>query len=142
MSEKSEMVERACLDAGPISLYYQKDPKNDIITLFNSINMDKIQAVVPASILVEVYKHLCVAKGNKYAENCIRSFQHGVKVEFVPLTAEAVIEAGKLKCQYRRKLSYNDCIVVTVALAYKATLHTTEKELGKIKNLRVTTYEF
>lgn len=136
------MGARACLDAGPIALYYQKDPHDDIISLINKINDGKIQALVPANILVEVYKHLCVAKGNEYAENCIRSFQHNVKADWIPLTAYMVMKAGKLKCQYRRKLSYNDCIAVAVALLYKATLHTTEKELGTIKNLRVKTYEF
>ncbi len=58
------------------------------------------------------------------------------------LTSELILMAGQLKCQYRMKLSYNDCIAITIALQKKAKFHTTEKNLPKIKNLQIIKYEF
>ena len=110
------MVTRACLDTGPISLYYQKNPPREVEQLIKDIKGQKIQAHVPKAMLIEVYKHLCVAGGNDYAESCIRSFLHNVRIDLVSLTPELILETGRLKCQYRAKLSYNDCIAVALAL--------------------------
>ncbi len=136
------MNSRACLDAGPISLYYQKNPPEKVELLIQEIKSKKISAFVPNVILIEVYKHLCIAKGKSYAENCIRSFQHNIPIQLIPLTPELILEAGYFKCQYRSKLSYNDTIVIATALKNKAILHTTEKDLPKIRHLRIETYKF
>lgn len=136
------MRSRACLDTGPISLYYQQDPPLKIEELMGSIKDNKLNAFVPHTILVEVYKHLCVAKGKDYAASCIRSFIHEFKPQFVSLEPEMILNAGQIKCQFRDQLSYNDCIVIVAALKLEATLHTTEKNLPQIRNLSIITYEF
>lgn len=136
------MVKRACLDAGVITLYYQKDPPAKIIDLFKNIKIQTIHAFVPSVILIEVYKHLCMAKGNDYATSSLRSFQFNLKPDLISLTSDLVFKAGRLKCSFRKKLSYIDCIVIGFALENDAVLHTTEKNVPKIDNLRVIEYDF
>ena len=136
------MAQRVCLDVGPISLYYQKNPPKEINSLIKKIENKIISEFLPNVIVVEVDKHLCVASGKDYAASCIRSFQHNIKVQYISLTPELILKAGELKCQYPNKLSYNDCIVIAVALKYNAELHTTERNLPKIPYLRIKPYEF
>jgi len=136
------MAKRACLDAGPISLYYQKNPPEEIKALINNIKNKNISALVCDVIFVEVFKHLCIAGGKDYAANCIRSFQFKVPYKSFSLTAEIIIEAGLLKCQYRKILSYNDCLSITLALKNNAEFHTTEKDLPEIPRLRIVKYKF
>ena len=136
------MTSRACLDAGPISLYYRKTPPEKVDLLMRDIKNKKISAFVPYIILIEVYKHLCILKGKDYASSCITSFCYNIKVQYISLTFALILDAGRLKCRYSNKLSYNDCIAIAIALWKKATLHTTEKNLPKIANLRIKTYEF
>ncbi len=136
------MVKRACLDAGVITLYYQKDPPAKIIDLFKNIKIQAIHAFVPSVILIEVYKHLCMAKGNDYATSSLRSFQFNLKPNLISLTSDIVFKAGRLKCSFRKKLSYIDCIVIGSALENDAVLHTTEKIMPKIDNLSVIEYDF
>ena len=136
------MVKRACLDAGVITLYYQKDPPAEILDLFKNIKIKTTHAFVPSVILIEVYKHLCVARGNDYATSSIRSFQFTLKPNLISLTSDLVFKAGSLKCSYRKKLSYIDCIIIASALENNAVLHTTEKKIPKIDNLSVIEYDF
>jgi predicted nucleic acid-binding protein len=130
------------LDAGPIGLNYQQDPPKEILSLFQSLKNKKISAFVSDVVLVEVFKNLCVASGKDHAANCIRSFQNNIPYQPVPLTSKLIIDAGQLKCQYRSKLSYNDCISIAIALDKNAEFHTTEKELPKSLRLRVIEYKF
>lgn len=136
------MRERACLDAGPIYLYFRKNPPEKINILMNKIKSQKIIAFIPAIILVEVYKHICVSEGKDHAISCIISFQHNINAQHIYLNSDLILEAGRLKCQFRTKLSYNDCIAIATSLQNKAKLHTTEKKLPKIQNLQVVKYEF
>ncbi len=136
------MAKRACLDAGPISLYYQKNPPEEIKALIKNIKNKNISAFVCDVVFVEVFKHLCIAGGKDYAANCIRSFQINVPYKSFSLTTEIIIEAGLLKCQYRKNLSYNDCLSITLALKNNAEFHTTEKDLPEIPQLRIVKYKF
>ncbi|MHA1267177.1 MAG: PIN domain-containing protein [Candidatus Helarchaeota archaeon] len=133
---------RNCLDAGIISLYYQKDPPKRIFNLMEDVKKGKITTLIPSIILVEAFKHLCVAGGKDYAANCIRSFQYKCRPTLISLSPELIFTAGQLKCRYRSILSYNDAILIAVALKEKAILHTTEKNLPQIHNLHVIPYEF
>jgi PIN domain nuclease of toxin-antitoxin system len=97
---------------------------------------------VPSIILVEVFKHLCIAGRKEYATSCIRSFELKVHPLLIQLTSDLIIEAGLLKCQFRNTLSYTDSIAIAIALKEKAPFHTTEKNLPQIHNLQVISYEF
>ena len=136
------MLSRACLDAGPISLYYQKDPPEKIEELMKKIKDKVFSVYIPTVILVEVFKHLCLAQGKDYATSSVRSFQYMFKPHLISLTPELILDAGELKCQFRAQLSYNDCISIVTARKMKAVLHTTEKSFPTIHNLKIKTYDF
>jgi len=136
------MQERACLDAGIIYLYYRKNAPEKVNILMNKIKKQDILAFIPKTTLIEVYKHLCITEGKDFATSCISSFQHNVIAEYISLTSELILITGQLKCQYRMKLSYNDCIAIAIALQKNAKFHTTKKNLPKIKNLLIIKYEF
>lgn len=136
------MQERACLDAGVIYLYFRKNAPEKVNILINKIKNKTMLAYIPKTILIEAFKHLCVSEGKEFAISCISSFQHNVIAKYISLTSELILMAGQLKCQYRMKLSYNDCIALSIALKNKAKFHTTEKNLPKIKNLQVIKYDF
>lgn len=136
------MKTRICVDTGTITLYYQKNPPLTVKKLMNQIKNKEMIALVAESILVESYKHLCKAGGKGYAEGCIRSFQHLIQPRIQPLSSKLIMDAGLLKCQYPSILSYNDAIIIALALENNATLHTTEKNLPKINHLRLKTYTF
>jgi predicted nucleic acid-binding protein len=136
------MRKRICLDAGPIQLYFLKDRPEKVDSLFRDIKSDSVDAFVPEAILVDVFNHLCVSGGKEYASDAINSIYLEGKVQVVPLNRLLVLSAGKLKCQYRRILSYNDAILIATALRERATVHTTEKEWPKIPPLDVVKYSF
>jgi hypothetical protein len=136
------MVRCVCLDTGPICLYYQKNPPDEINILIKNVKSKKISVLLCNIMFVEVFKHLCIAGGKDYAANCIRSFQLNVPYKSISLTTDLIIEAGVLKCQYRKNLSYNDCISISIALKSNAEFHTTEKDLPDIPRLRVIKYKF
>jgi predicted nucleic acid-binding protein len=136
------MRRRICLDAEPLQLHYLKDPPRKVEDLFRDIKDESVDAVVPEVILVEVFKHLCVSGGKEYASDTINSIYLDGKMHIVSLDRLLVILAGKLKCQYRNVLSYNDSILIALALKERATVHTTEKEWPKIPRLEVVKYVF
>lgn len=97
---------------------------------------------IAKEILIESYKHLCVLKGNDFANSVLQSFYNTFNVKLIDLTKELIFKAGKLKCQYRKKLSYNDCIAIAISIQKKAIFHTTEKSMLKIPHLKVKSYKF
>ena len=136
------MTSRICLDTGPITLHFTKDEPKEITILMDNIKQHKTEAYVISPILVEVFKHLCIAKGKLFAELSISSLQKNYPLIFVSLSNDIIIKAGGLKCQYRTILSYFDCLVIAYALNERLVLHTTEKNLPPIQNLRVKKYQY
>ncbi|MHA2247728.1 MAG: PIN domain-containing protein [Candidatus Hodarchaeales archaeon] len=136
------MTSRICLDTGPITLHFTKDEPKEISILMNDIKQQKTEAYVILPILVEVFKHLCIAKGKLFAESSISSLQKNYPLILVSLSNDIILKAGGLKCQYRRILSYFDCLVIAYALNERLVLHTTEKDLPSIQNLRVKKYQY
>lgn len=133
---------KICLDTGPITLHFTKDEPKDISKLMKDIKQQKTEAHIISPILVEVFKHLCIAKGKSFAESSIGTLQRNYPLKIVDLTNDIILKAGGLKCQYRRTLSYFDCLVIAYALNERLVLHTTEKKLPSILNLKVKKYQF
>ena len=136
------MTSRICLDTGPITLHFTKDEPKEITNLMNNIKQQKTEAYVISPILVEVFKHLCIAKGTSFAESSISSLHKNYPLIFVSLSNDIILKAGGLKCQYRRILSYFDCLVIAYTLNERLVLHTTEKDLPSIQNLKVKKYQY
>jgi hypothetical protein len=65
----------------------------------------------------------------------------------VNIKDDLIFSAGKLKCQNRKTLSYNDCLSIGFCLNNQAEFHTTEKNLKNIPNntlkrLKTEIYKF
>ncbi len=131
-----------CLDTGLITLFYSKTPPKEISDLMDNIKQKKLKAYVVWPILLEVYKLLCILQGKSFAETSITSFINNYPVNMVELDISLILKAGMLKCQHRKTLSYNDCIVIALSLNRKLKLHTTEKALPEIPHLSIKQYNF
>ena len=136
------MIERAFLDTGVITLYYAKDVLPRIEELFNRIKSGTIEAYVISPVIIEVYFQLCRKRGKVQAETSINNFNKDIPYILAQLDRSAEFKAGALKCEYRDKLSYADCMGITVALQFNATFHTTEKDLPPLARLQVEKYSF
>jgi predicted nucleic acid-binding protein len=131
-----------CLDAGVLSLFFMRNTPKNITLLMDQVKKNPENTYIAKEILIEVYKHLCILKGSSYAESVLQSFYKTYSVHFVNLTPELIVKAGKLKCQHRAKLSYNDCIAIAISLQVGALFHTTEKDMPNIPHLNVKSYAF
>ncbi len=95
-----------------------------------------------APVLTEVFKHLCVANGKEYASTSLISLVKFYPINIKSIDQSIILKTGQLKCQFRKKLSYIDCFVISVALIEKYEIHKTEKEFPKFPRLKIITYEF
>ena len=136
------MVQTVYLDTGIITLFYTKSPPQDVTNLMQEIKLRKVTAYINWLTLVEVFKNLCIAKGKSFAESSIVSFLNTYPIKLLEANQSVIIKAGILKCQYRRELSYIDCLIIAHSLNQKLTLHTTEKDLPNIPNLLIKNYKF
>lgn len=136
------MGKRISLDAGIITLHYTRDDLSPIAALMKQLQQEQITAYTVAPILVESYNHLCIANGIAQTEETLASFLNQYPINIVPISTDLIFKAGQLKCQYRSILSYNDCLIIALSLNNKLVLHTTEKNLPKIPNLKTKKYTF
>jgi len=130
------------LDTGVITQYLSSSPPLSIIQLFDQIKNQKYHAETIPLVISEAYKHICVKKGQDQAKLSLISFQNDVSIELIHLDMLLSCKVGKLKCQFREKLSYVDCAIIILALEHNATLHTTEKELPKLEKLKIKSHFF
>ena len=131
-----------CLDSGILSLFFLKNTPKEITSLMDSVKKEPEKTYIAKEIFIEVHKHLCLLRGNDFANSVLQSFFSTFNVNLVDLTQEIIAKAGKLKCQHRTKLSYNDCIAISISIQKGAIFHTTEKNLPKIPHLQVKSYKF
>nr|MDO8117594.1 PIN domain-containing protein [Candidatus Sigynarchaeota archaeon] len=136
------MRQRAFLDAGTIHQHFIQDPPAKIEQLFKAIERGDIEAAVPEQVLVEVYKQVCVESGKDQAALVINAIYASGDIVIKAISKDVVVEAGKLKCQYRNVLSYNDAMLIAMAIKEKATVHTTEKSMPRITGLDIVKYTF
>jgi predicted nucleic acid-binding protein len=136
------VLKEIILDIGPITLMLTKDSPKRIKDLFTKIKSKLINAYVVRPVLIEVYKHLCIANGKNFAQSGIIEIMDDYPLKMVEIDKSLIIKAGSLKCSYRTKLSYIDCIVIAFGLLNKLEIHTTEKNFPNIPKLKITPYHF
>ena len=136
------MLKEITLDTGPITLLLMKDSPKKIKDIFTKIKSKSIGTYVVQPVLIEVYKHLCIAKGKNFAQSSIIKIMDEYPLKIVEIDKSLIIKAGSLKCSYRTKLSYTDCVVIAFGLLNKLEIHTTEKKLPEIPKLRIILYHF
>ncbi len=138
---------KACIDAGVLGIHFSDDPTQEVNELMNSVLTEEIIAYILRPILIESYFHICKLKGIEIAQITIVSFIQKYPVKLVNITDNLIFSAGKLKCQNRKTLSYNDCLTIGFCLNNKVEFHTTEKNLKRIPNdtlkrLKTVKYKF
>lgn len=138
MKKKSKI----CLDTGIIALNFSKNTPEKIVKLFVEIREGKIDAYILSPVLVEVFNHLCISDGKNFAEIALVNLQKEYPVRIINLSPSLIIKSGDLKCQYRKRLSYIDCMSIAYSINEKMTFFTTEKNLPKITSLKEKKYEF
>ncbi|MGV9199617.1 MAG: PIN domain-containing protein [Promethearchaeia archaeon] len=141
------MSPKICLDAGVLDIHFSKNCTQKVKKLMDSILRKDIQAYILRSILIESYYHLCKLKGNEIAQITITSFLNKYPINLVHISNDLIYSAGKLKCQNRKTLSYNDCLSIAFCLNKKVAFHTTEKNLEHVPNttlkrLKIEKYRF
>ena len=136
------MLKEITLDPGPITLLLMNDSPKKIKNIFTKIKNKSISAYVAQPVLIEVYKHLCIAKGKNFAQSGIIKIMDEYPLKIVEMDKSLIIKAGSLKCSYRTKLSYTDCVVIAFGLLNKLEIHTTEKNLPEIPKLKLILYHF
>jgi PIN domain nuclease of toxin-antitoxin system len=107
----------------------------DVIGIFFKI-------ILQYSTIYQVLTTEAVGNQQTVFSDAVNSIYNETVMQIVPLTRIVVLAAGKLKCQYRDVLSYNDAIVIATAVHERAEVHTTEKEWPKIPKLEVVKYIF
>ena len=115
--------------------------------LLKNIFQLKTVAYILKPILIESYYHLCKVRGSDHAEFTIKSFLTKYPIKIEQISENLIYSAGKIKCQNRKMLSYNDSLVIAFCLNKNITLYTTEKNLKDksnttLKRLRVKTFQF
>ena len=139
------MISSILIDTGVITSFYasiQRDPR--IISLMERIKSGNLRAVLLKATLIECLSQLCKQPGGiAYAETTMASFLKNYNVFVEDIDSNIAFKAGRLKCQYRKKLSNVDCMAIAYALNNNITFHTTEKDLHKLlPKLKLETYSF
>ncbi|MHA1719474.1 MAG: PIN domain-containing protein, partial [Promethearchaeota archaeon] len=138
-------MKKVCLDAGILAIFFSKDISSEANDLLKSILQLETHAYILKPILIESYYHLCKVKGAYHAESTIKSFLFKYPIKIEPISEDLIYSAGKIKCQNRKILSYNDSLAISYCLNNNITFYTTEKNLKDKSNttlskLRIKTF--
>lgn len=136
------MIKEITLDTGPISLYLMEDASVKINILFEKIARGEIISHVVPPVISEVYKNICVHRGKVIAQSSVVTILNDYPIQVVDMAASLLFKAGSLKCSYRDVLSYTDCFVVAHALLNHFEIHTTDKKIPDIPNIKIVKYNF
>ncbi len=130
-------MRRYVIDTGVLMLFFTGDER--VKPYFEEIDRGAAVGLVSCANLAELYYKVCETLGRDVAElRCHRLLAS--RIEVVPLDEELALEAGRLKCHYRR-LSLADCIALALAKTEGAVLLTTDKELARTREVSVRLFE-
>ena len=140
-------MQKICLDAGILSLFFSKNVPPKVNLLMESIKTKKIECFILKPVLCEVFFHICQLRGRDEANEKIISFIRKYTPNLVELDESLILETGYLKCHHRTTLSYIDCMSIGFCLNEKLPFYTTEKNLKNIPNsllskLKVVKYNY
>jgi hypothetical protein len=140
-------MQKICLDAGILSIYFSKDCSIKVTNLMKEIQRKKYDSNILKPVLCEAFYHLCKIEGKENASIKIISFLRKSPISQIDLEESLILLTGILKCQHRTTLSYIDCMSIAFCLNEKAVFHTTEKMIKKIQDytiqkLKIETYSF
>lgn len=136
------MDRKIFLDTGVITLFFAKDFPPAIARLKTQLAAGEVNGFTISPLLVEVFFQLCKLRGKDFARTCLRRVEDELLITRIEISRIIEGQAGELKCVYRTKLSYNDCIAIVCALQENIPLYTTEKAFPTIEKLRIQKFEF
>ena len=140
-------MHKICIDAGVLGFYLSKGRTKKVKDLMERVKNGDVEAHVIKQILIEVYFHLCKDFGATEAGIQLRNLVENFPFVLVELDLDLIASAGKLKCQHKDTLSYNDCVAIAHCLKNNVEFHTTEKVIKQIphntlERLRIVRYEW
>jgi predicted nucleic acid-binding protein len=92
------------------------------------------EGIVPAVVLAEVVNLTCRFRGADEAKNRYFSIlRSGLIIE--PMTADVSMEAGLMKCKYRR-VPIGDCVIASTAKLKSAGVLSDDEHFDQIKGIR------
>ncbi len=140
-------MQKICVDAGVLSIYFSDDTSKKVMDLIQKIKQGEYKCFLLGPVLIEVYWNICKFSGIESARILLSNFLRDIPHEIVPANESLIYTAGKIKCQHRTTLSYNDCMSIAFCLKNNITFHTHEKNLKKIpyntlERLKIARYSF
>ena len=142
------MRKRVCLDTGILSIFFSNlELDKKLKNLVQQARENKLEIHILKPILVEVFHQLCKIRGKEVAKLTLMSFLNTFPIKEVNLDDHLIFSAGIIKCQHRKRLSYNDSLLIAYCLNNKIEMHTTEKRIKDIPNntldrLKIIKYDF
>lgn len=131
------MKKAIVVDAGALALHFIDDPQVD--EYFSAIDDGQVSGYITDVNLAEFYYKTCQKLGIQTADT--RYYQikrtHLQIVHDEDLTRSAGLE----KCRQQLDLSLAGCFALALAKREKALLLTTDKELSKVKEIKVKFFE-
>ena len=92
------------------------------------------EGIVPAVVLAEIVNLTCKYRGADEAKNRYFSIlRSGLMIE--PMTSEVSMEAGLMKCKYR-KVPMGDCIIASTAKLQGAGVFSDDEHFDQIKGIK------
>lgn len=121
------------IDAGVLALHFIDDSR--VRSYFHGIQKRTINGYMVHVNLAEYYYKACKQLGRDTADiRYLSVIRSEIKVFMDEMLAR---DAGLEKCRRTLDLSLADCFALVVAKKFDATLLTTDKELVKVKDVRV-----
>ncbi|MGP8070591.1 MAG: PIN domain-containing protein [Candidatus Bathyarchaeia archaeon] len=119
------------LDVGALSLFFAGDPR--IVPYFNRIDQDQATGLITEINLAEYYYKTCQKIGKQAADTRYFLLRNS-KLKTIGDESLSRL-AGVEKCKQELDLSLADCFALALAKREHATLITTDRELGKAKDV-------
>jgi len=119
------------LDAGALSLFFAGDPR--LIPYFNRIDQEQATGLITEINLTEYYYKTCQKIGKQAADTHYFLLRNS---KLKTAGDESLTRlAGLERCKQKLDLSLADCFALALAKRENATLVTTDRELGKVKDV-------
>jgi len=125
------------VDAGALALHFIDDPR--VEEYFSAIDDGQVSGYITDVNLAEYYYKTCQKLGIQTADT--RYYQ--IKRTHLQIIRDEDLtrSAGLEKCRQPLDLSLADCFALALAKREKALLLTTDKELSKVKEVKVKFFE-
>ncbi len=124
------MTESYVLDANALIDFLESGPgMRKVDQLLHAAALEQTDIIVSVMNLGEVFYWLWVKRSEDRARQTLDGFSR-LPIQIVPVDLSQAIKAGELKALH--KIPYVDCIAAAVALQYRATLVTADRDFEKL----------